>query len=75
MNIKNQGYILRLVDLYGHIGDSPNPIRSSTILKTLQKGLASEHNEKPLSRHSHRVGATMDLLEQSEPLEKMMRRS
>jgi len=31
-------------------------------------------DEQPLSRHSFRVGAALDLLEQGEPLEKIMLR-
>ena len=70
----NEGYILRSINKYGHIGDSLNPASISTILKTLQEGLKSETNQQPLSGHSFRVGAALDLLEQGEPLEKIMLR-
>ena len=46
----------------------------STILKTLQQGLKSESIQQPLSGHSFRIGAALDLLEQGEPLEKLMLR-
>ena len=68
------GYILRSINKHGHIGDSLNPASISTILKTLQEGLKSGSNQQPLSGHSFRVGAALDLLEQGEPLEKIMLR-
>ncbi len=70
--VGNQGYILRSINKHGHIGDSLNPASISTILKTLQEGLESGSNQQPLSGHSFRVGAALDLLEQGEPLEKIM---
>ena len=70
----NQGYILRSINKHGHIGGSLNPASISTILKTLQKGLKNGSNEQPLSGHSFRVGAALDLLELGEPLEKIMLR-
>ena len=70
----NQGYILRSINKHGHIGDSLNPASISTILKTLQEGLKSGSNQQPLSGHSFRVGAALDLLEQGEPLEQIMLR-
>ena len=72
--VGDEGYILRSINKHGHIGDSLNPASISTILKTLQKGLKSESNQQPLSGHSFRVGAALDLLEQGEPLEKIMLR-
>ena len=72
--VGDEGYILRSINKYGHIGDSLNPASISTILKTLQEGLKSRQNEKPFSGHSFRVGAALDLLEQGEPLEKIMLR-
>ena len=68
------GYILRSINRHGHIGNNLNPASISTILKTLQEGLKSGSNEQPLSGHSFRVGAALDLLEQGEPLEKIMLR-
>jgi site-specific recombinase XerD len=70
----NQGYILRSINKHGHIGDNLNPASISTILKTLQEGLKTESNQQPLSGHSFRVGAALDLLEQGEPLERIMLR-
>jgi integrase len=72
--VSDEGYILRSINKHGHIGDSLNPASISTILKTLQEGLKSEKNQQPLSGHSFRVGAALDLLEQGEPLEKIMLR-
>ena len=69
-----QGYILRSINKHGHIGDSLNPASISTILKALQEGLKTGSNQQPLSGHSFRVGAALDLLEQGEPLEKIMLR-
>jgi site-specific recombinase XerD len=70
--VGNEGYILRSINKHGHIGDSLNPASISTILKTLQEGLKTGSNQQPLSGHSFRVGAALDLLEQGEPLEKIM---
>ena len=69
-----EGYILRSINKHGHIGDSLNPASISTILKTLTEGLKSGSNQQPLSGHSFRVGAALDLLEQGEPLERIMLR-
>jgi integrase len=72
--VGNEGYILRSINKHGHIGISLNPASISTILKTLQEGLKTESSHQPLSGHSFRVGAALDLLEQGEPLEKIMLR-
>jgi len=72
--VGDEGYILRSINKHGHIGDSLNPASISTILKTLQEGLKSGTNQQSLSAHSFRVGAALDLLEQGEPLEKIMLR-
>jgi len=72
--VGDEGYILRSINKHEHIGDSLNPASISTILKTMQKGLKPESNQQPLSGHSFRVGAALDLLEQGEPLEKIMLR-
>jgi integrase len=69
-----ESYILRSINKHGHIGDSLNPASISTILKTLQEGIKTGSNQQPLSGHSFRVGAALDLLEQGEPLEKIMLR-
>jgi hypothetical protein len=42
-------------------------------LKALQKDI-KDSDEQPLSGHSFRVGAALDLLEQGEPLERIMLR-
>jgi len=70
----NEGYILRSINCHGHIGNSLNPASVSTLLKALQKNLKSASIEQPLSGHSFRVGAALDLLEKGEPLERIMLR-
>ena len=57
---------------HGTFGDNLHPANISTILKALQKDLKMDSDEQPLSGHSFRVGAALDLLEQGEPLEKIM---
>ena len=69
-----EGYILRSINKHGQIGGSLNPASISTILKVLQKDLKMNSDEQPLSGHSFRVGAALDLLEQGEPLERIMLR-
>ena len=70
--VGNQSYILRSINRHGHIGGNLHPASISTILKELQKDLKMDSDEKLLSGHSFRVGAALDLLEQGEPLEKIM---
>ena len=72
--VGDEGYILRSINRHGHIGNNLNPASISTILKTLQEELKAGTNEQSLSGHSFRVGAALDLLEQGEPLEKIMLR-
>jgi site-specific recombinase XerD len=72
--VGDEGYILRSINKHGHIGDSLNPASISTILKTLQERIKTGSYQQPLSGHSFRVGAALDLLEQGEPLEKIMLR-
>lgn len=72
--VGDEGYILRSINKLGYIVDSLNPASISTILKTLQEGLKTGSNQQPLSGHSFRVGAALDLLEQGELLEKIMLR-
>jgi len=70
----SEGYILRSINRHGHIGCTLNPASISTILKTLQERIGNGVKIKPLSGHSFRVGAALDLLEQGEPLERIMLR-
>ena len=70
----SEGYILRSIDKHGNIGKSLNPASISTILKSLQDSVKTSPNEPPLSGHSFRVGAALDLLKEGEPLEKIMLR-
>ena len=70
--ISDAGYILRSISRHGHIGGNLHPASISTILKALQKDLKMNSDEQPLSGHSFRVGAALDLLEQGEPWEKIM---
>jgi site-specific recombinase XerD len=72
--ISDEGYILRSINRHGHIGSNLHPASISTLLKALQKDLKMDSDEQPLSGHSFRVGAAVDLLEQGEPLEKIMLR-
>ena len=68
------GYILRSINRHGHIGDNLNSASVSTILKNLQNNLNTPTTAQPLSGHSFRVGAALDLFERGEPLEKIMLR-
>ena len=70
--ISDEGYILRSINRHGHFGNNLHPASISTILKALQKDLKVDSDEQPLSGHSFRVGAALDLLEQGEPLERIM---
>ena len=72
--IREEGYILRSINKHGHFGRNLHPASVSTILKALQKDLRMDSDEQPLSGHSFRVGAALDLLEQGEPLERIMLR-
>ena len=72
--ISDQGYILRSINRHGHIGNNLHPASVSTLLKALQKDLKMYSDEQTFSGHSFRVGAALDLLEQGEPLEKIMLR-
>ena len=72
--ISGEGYILKSISRHGHIGENLHPASISTILKALQKDLKIDSDEQPLSGHSFRVGAALDLLEQGEPLERIMLR-
>ena len=72
--ISDEGYILRSISRHGHFGNNLHPASVSTLLKALQKDLKMDSDEQPLSGHSFRVGAALDLLEQGEPMEKIMLR-
>ena len=72
--ISDEGYILRAINRNGHIGENLHPASVGTLLKGLQKHLKMDSDEQPLSGHSFRVGAALDLLEQGEPLEMIMLR-
>ena len=58
----------------GYFGSNLHPASISTVLKGLQKELKMDSDEKSLSGHLFRVGAALDLLEQGEPLERIMLR-
>ena len=68
----DEGYILRSISRHGHIGSNLHPASISTTFKALQKDFKMDSDKQPLSGHSFRVGAALDLLEQGEPLERMM---
>ena len=72
--VGSEDYILKSINRHGHTGSSLNPASINTILKALQAGLDQGAKEKSLSGHSFRVGAALDLLEQGEPLERIMLR-
>ena len=72
--ISDEGYILRSISRHGYIGSNLHPASVSTLLKALQKNLEMDYDGQPLSGHSFRVGAALDLLEQGEPLERIMLR-
>jgi hypothetical protein len=69
-----EGYILRSISRHGNVGNNLHPASISTLLKALQKDLKMDSDEQPLSGHSFRVGAALDLLEQGEPIERIMLR-
>ena len=71
--VGGNGFILRGVDIYDHIGSSLRPNSINRRLKELQK-LAGLDLGGALSGHSFRVGAALDLLERGESLEKIMLR-
>ena len=70
----DEGYILRSINRHVHIGTNLHPASVNTILRGLQKDLKMDSDEQTLSGHSFRVGAALDLLEQGEPLERIMLR-
>jgi len=72
--VGDNGYVLRSIKRHGNIGQHLSPSSVSVILKTLQSTVHSDKNTPQLSGHSFRVGAALDLLEQGEPLEKIMLR-
>ncbi len=72
--ITDEGFILRSINRHGHFGNNLHPASVSTVLKGLQKDLKMDSDQQPLSGHSFRVGAALDLLEQGEPLERIMLR-
>mgnify|MGYP000438573247 FL=1 len=72
--VGDNGFILRSIKRNGHIGQSLCPSSVSVILKTLQKTINLNSDIPLLSGHSFRVGAALDLLEQGEPLERIMLR-
>ena len=72
--ISEEGYILRSISRHGYIRSNLHPASISTLLKALQKDLKMDSDEQPLSGHSFRVGAALDLLEQGEGIERIMLR-
>jgi len=72
--VGDNGYVLRSIRRHGNIGKHLSPSSVSVILKTLQATIHYDKTTPPLSGHSFRVGAALDLLEQGEPLERIMLR-
>ena len=73
--VGSEGCILKSINRHGHTGSSLNPASINTILKALQKDSEMDSDEQPLSGHSFRVGAALDLLDHGEPLERIMLRA
>jgi site-specific recombinase XerD len=71
--VGENGYLLRGIKKNGAVTRQLSPASINRRLKELQK-LAGLHETGDLSGHSFRVGAALDLLEQGEPLEKIMLR-
>ena len=72
--ISEEGYILRSINRHGYFGNNLHPANIRTILKAPEKDLKMDSDEQPLSGHSFRVGAALDLLEHGESIEKIMLR-
>ncbi len=72
--VGDNGFVLRSIRRNGHIGQYLCPSSVSVILKTLHRTINTNSGTPLLSGHSFRVGAALDLLEQGEPLEKIMLR-
>ncbi len=70
--VGDNGFILKSIRRNGHIGEDLCPSSVSVILKTLQRTIHMNSGAPLMSGHSFRVGAALDLLEQGEPLEKIM---
>jgi len=70
--VSDEGYILRSISEHCYIGGNLHPASISTLLKALQKDLKMDSDEQPLSSHSFRVGAPLDLLEQDEGIERII---
>ena len=62
--ISDEDFVLRSINRHGHFGNKLHPASVSTLLKALQKDLRMDSDKQPLSGHSFRVGAALDLLEQ-----------
>ena len=72
--ISDESYILRSINRHRRFGTNLHPASLSTLLEALQKDLKMDSNKQPLSGHSFRVGAALYLLEQGDPLERIMLR-
>lgn len=72
--ISDKCYILSSISLRGNIGNKLQPANVGTTLKAPQKDLRMDFDKQPLSGQSFRVGTALELLEQAEPLEKIMLR-
>ena len=72
--ISDGGYILKSFNRHGQIGNNLHQASVSTLFKTLQKDSKMDSDEQPLSDHSLTFGTALDLLEQGEPMERIMLR-
>ena len=69
----DEGYILRAFYKNHHVRNKLNPAAINKILKELQRK-ARMTDMEPLTGHSFRVGAAIDMLDQGMPLERIMLR-
>ena len=62
----------QLINMGIYLGSNLHPASISITLKAMQRDLRMDSDEQPLSGHSFRVRAAHDLLEQGEPLKRIM---
>jgi site-specific recombinase XerD len=67
------GFLLRSVNKFGDVGEQLHPTSLSSRLQELQSKAGLDLGGR-LTGHSFRVGAALDLLDQGEPMERIMLR-
>tara|TARA_B110000208_G_scaffold105277_1_gene130586 strand:+ start:8093 stop:8326 length:234 start_codon:yes stop_codon:yes gene_type:complete len=65
---------LTSINRHCYFGDNLQPANITTILKAPEKDLKMDSDKQPHSGNSFRVVTPLDLLEQGEPLERIMLR-